>query len=55
MQLDDLKCCGNCSKRVSLDMGDYFEENCLINNTLESFKICDKWEYDGILWQKREK
>ena len=54
-EYDDLKCCGNCKQRNSVDMGEYFEETCLKGEHLESYKICKEWEFDGLIWQKREK
>lgn len=47
MNVNDLKCCGNCLHRISLDMGDYVEERCERRHQTSSYEYCDSWEYDG--------
>lgn len=46
MEIDDLKCCGNCIYRISMDMGDYFRSGCSHGKITQSFERCDKWEFD---------
>lgn len=48
MNVEDLKCCGNCRFRVSTNMGEYSEEMCALKENSESFQYCDKWDYDGL-------
>jgi len=52
--LNDLKCCGNCIHRATLDMGDYTEERCERRHQgLSSYQCCDKWSYDGLMQESR--
>lgn len=39
---DDLKCCGNCKNRITLEFG-----QCAIANSI-SDGICRKWKYDNL-------
>ena len=47
MKKKDLKCCGNCKYRNREDYGYAQIENCPYE-TLPSWGICSKWEYDGF-------
>ena len=47
MKKEDLKCCGNCEHRNSINSGDDQIESCPYE-TLPSWGICGKWEYDGV-------
>ena len=53
IQLDDLKCCGNCTHRTSIDMGSEHEESCKKNYNTPSYMKCDEWEYDKLKWSDR--
>jgi len=54
MNIDDLKCCGNCLNRVTNDMGDCSSEGCEeTDNITGSYEYCDEWEYDGLHRESR--
>ena len=54
INLEDLKCCGNCSFRKSLDMGDNFSETCTGNLSIkQSYGYCSEWQYDELLQKDR--
>jgi hypothetical protein len=55
MNEKDLKCCGNCLRRITLDMGDYVEERCEKRHQTGSYEYCDSWEYDGLHRELRMK
>ena len=44
--IENLKCCGNCYFRHSLDMGDYHSEICKKKYHTESNCKCSKWRFD---------
>jgi hypothetical protein len=50
---DDLKCCGNCSNRDAVDMGDYMSETCRNKKITQSCEICREWEYDKMIFHRR--
>ena len=56
IQAEDLKCCGNCSWRGTMDMGTYFGESCNFDKefTEEGSHVCYHWNYDGLesKWRK---
>lgn len=54
MNIEDLKCCGNCTHRVSNDMGSCVEEGCDKGIISASYEICPGWEYDNLTREKRE-
>ena len=47
-EIDDLKCCGNCLHRSTLDMGNYSDETCNKDHNTSSWQYCKLWEYDNI-------
>lgn len=47
-ETENLKCCGNCLHRSTIDMGSYSDETCNYDNNLASWQYCGKWEFDGI-------
>ena len=47
-EIENLKCCGNCNHRSTIDMGSYSDETCDKDNNLSSWQYCKKWEFDGI-------
>ena len=47
-EIENLKCCGNCMHRSTIDMGSYSDETCDKDNNLSSWQYCKKWEFDGI-------
>jgi len=51
LNINDLKCCGNCVFRCSIDMGNAVEENCIKNreNITSSSEYCDDWMYDDLI------
>jgi len=55
MQPNDLKCCGNCIYRYSVDMGDNYEERCIKGRNKESHKMCTEWNFDGLYYIDRVK
>lgn len=55
MNIEDLKCCGNCSHRVTTDMGDCHEEICCLRQNFASYQYCDKWDYDGLFRELRKR
>ena len=55
MNENDLKCCGNCLHRNSMDNGDCFEEICKKGHDTGSFEYCDEWEFDGLHNELRNK
>jgi len=48
LSIDDMKCCGNCHHRESMDNGDDFIECCSKRNSMASWQVCDKWRYDKV-------
>ena len=48
VEVENLKCCGNCLHRSTIDMGSYSDETCDKDNNLSSWQYCEKWEFDGI-------
>jgi hypothetical protein len=44
---DDLKCCGNCAHRQSIDNQYHVEEACKFD-VKPSFDVCDLWKYDNL-------
>jgi len=46
---EDLKCCGNCLYRQSIDMGNDFSEKCEFGNHMESSAYCGSWTWDNLL------
>jgi hypothetical protein len=47
---EDLKCCGNCSHRNTMDMGGYIAELCNFRkeNTNGSENVCEMWDFDNL-------
>jgi len=39
---EDLKCCGNCTYRTSLDMGNYMQESCNMKYADSSCMRCER-------------
>ena len=54
LSIDDMKCCGNCHHRESMDNGDNFIECCSMRNNMASWQVCDKWKYDNVAKKRRE-
>lgn len=50
---DDLKCCGNCDHRGTMDNGDDYSEWCAKRNNMSSWGYCDKWESDRLTRKDR--
>lgn len=51
---DNLKCCGNCKKNGTVDMGLIREENCMLGQQIDSScQVCKKWEPDGLQQEDR--
>lgn len=50
--VNDLKCCGNCNKRICVDTDNHVIERCDVENK-ESWEICDKWAWDLIIENNR--
>ena len=53
LSIDDMKCCGNCHHRESMDNGDNFIECCSMRNNMASWQVCDKWKYDNVAKKRR--
>ena len=50
----NLRCCGNCMSRSSIDMGNYCEEACTQNDSnLASAEVCECWIFDGLTASER--
>ncbi len=58
MELNNLKCCGNCKNQDVNDGGMLqcnFKENLSsYNHTTSPFGVCKKWEFDELIFTKRE-
>ena len=54
MNIEDLKCCGNCKSRCYLGQDKYFEEWCSKMQKTSSCEYCDKWEYDNLYKYQRK-
>jgi len=49
----NLKCCGNCRYRESIDMGNDFSEKCEFGNHMESSAYCESWDFDNLTIKER--
>jgi hypothetical protein len=59
MELDDLKCCGNCKYRdaeeYNINDKEYIIEVCTHAKSIDkrSWKVCDEWEGDTYIHEER--
>ena len=49
MNIQDLKCCGNCAHRKSYPAGRNQVIELCDNDYRASWEVCKKWEYDEII------
>ena len=54
MTIDDLKCCGNCNNRDTIQMVDYHREVCGLGMLTCCHEICSKWEFDNLVNSDRQ-
>ena len=48
VDLDQLKCCGNCINMSNYDMGNYVSIRCsTYKENVYSYNYCDQWEFVG--------
>ena len=48
LNIENLKCCGNCNHRESQNIEGENIESCYKNKLIPSCGFCDNWEFDDI-------
>ena len=54
MDIESLKCCGNCLHRKYLTEKDFYRETCSKGKGTSGFEYCEQWKFDCFTRSIRE-